>query len=130
MIRTNNALLNARCEAIEARMDTRVADIKADLKATNVALRQSIVDNKATVIEIRKQITNLKYIFVTTALASVIGLYAASVVTRQALLSAYDSGQAMATEMAQAAQRIQSTNERLDLLEARIERKINQQPNE
>jgi hypothetical protein len=103
-------------------MDTRVAEMKADLEAMRVDLRRSADDFKETATEIGKKITNLKYIVVTTAAASVIGLYAANVATMQALLSAYDSGKAMATVMAQTTERIQRTSERLDLLEARLEK--------
>ena len=122
MVRSYRSILNARSEVIEARMDTRVADMKADLEAMRVDLRRSADDFKETATEIGKKITNLKYIVVTTAAASVIGLYAANVATMQALLSAYDSGKAMATVMAQTTERIQRTSERLDLLEARLEK--------
>ncbi len=124
MVRSYRSILNARSEVIEARMDTRVAEMKADLEAMRVDLRRSADDFKETATEIGKKITNLKYIVVTTAAASVIGLYAANVATMQALLSAYDSGKAMATVMAQTTERIQRTSERLDLLEARLEKKL------
>ncbi|PRY96863.1 hypothetical protein BCM14_2620 [Jezberella montanilacus] len=122
MVRSYRSILNARSEVIEARIDTRVAEMKADLEAMRVDLRRSADDFKETATEIGQKITNLKYIVVTTAAASVIGLYAANVATMQALLSAYDSGKAMATVMAQTTERIQRTSERLDLLEARLEK--------
>ena len=122
MVRSYRSILNARSEVIEARMDTRVADMRADLDAMRLDLRRSTDDFKKTADQIGKKITNLKYIVVTTAAASVIGLYAANVATMQALLAAYDSGKAMATVMAQTTERIQRTSERLDLLEARIDK--------
>ncbi len=90
----------------------------------NEATFKSIKDES---VETRKQIVNLKYIVVTTGIASVIGLYAANVATMRALLSAYDSGKAIATVFAQAAERIQRTNERLDVMEERLNQKMNLQ---
>jgi hypothetical protein len=130
--RSIDGVLNARCEAIEARMDSRVADIKGEVRALLVRLDERdvrhdemIMDFNRDSAETRKQISNLKYIVVTTGIASVIGLYAANVATMQALLSAYDSGKATATVFAQAAERIQRTNERLDVMEDRLNQKIN-----
>ena len=132
MRRSIDGVLNARCEAIEARMDSRVADIKGEVRALLVRLDERdvrhdemIMDFNRDSAETRKQISNLKYIVVTTGIASVIGLYAANVATMQALLSAYDSGKATATVFAQAAERIQRTNERLDVMEDRLNQKIN-----
>jgi len=125
-----SAVLSARSEAIEARMDGRVAEIKGEIRALMVRMDERDAANKETFAGIRqesaatrKQIVNLKYIVVTTAVASVIGLYAANVATMQALLSAYDSGKSTATVFAQAAERIQKTNERLDILEQRLNKK-------
>ncbi len=122
MVRSYRSIRDARSEVIEARMDTRVAEMRADLDAMRLDLRRSTDDFKETADQIGKKITNLKYIVVTTAAASVIGLYAANVATMQALLAAYDSGKAMVTVMAQTTERIQRTSERLDLLEARIDK--------
>jgi len=122
MVRSYRSIRDARSEVIEARMDTRVAEMRADLDAMRLDLRRSTDDFKETAYQIGKKITNLKYIVVTTAAASVIGLYAANVATMQALLAAYDSGKAMVTVMAQTTERIQRTSERLDLLEARIDK--------
>jgi len=122
MVRSYRSILNARSEVIEARMDTRVAEMRADLDAMRLDLRRSTDDFKETADQIGRKITNLKYIVVTTAAASVLGLYAANVATMQVLLAAYDSGKAMATVMAQTTERIQRTSERLDLLEARIDK--------
>jgi len=122
MVRSYRSIRDARSEVIEARMDTRVAEMRADLDAMLLDLRRSTDDFKETADQIGKKITNLKYIVVTTAAASVIGLYAANVATMQALLAAYDSGKAMVTVMAQTTERIQRTSERLDLLEARIDK--------
>ena len=131
MRRSVGGVLSARCEAIEARMDARVSDIKGEVRALLVRMDERDSRNEATFegirlnfIETRKQITNLKYIVVTTGIASVIGLYAANVATMQALLSAYDSGKAIATVFAQAAERIQRTNERLDIMEERLNQKM------
>jgi hypothetical protein len=131
MIRSVDGVLSARCEAIEARMDARVAEMKGEVRALLVRMDERDSRNEATFegirlnfIETRKQITNLKYIVVTTGIASVIGLYAANVATMQALLSAYDSSKAMATVFAQAAERIQRTNERLDIMEQRLNKKM------
>jgi hypothetical protein len=125
-----SAVLSARSEAIEARMDGRVAEMKGEIRALMVRMDERDAANKETFAGIRqesaatrKQIVNLKYIVVTTAVASVIGLYAANVATMQALLSAYDSGKSTATVFAQAAERIQKTNERLDILEQRLNEK-------
>jgi len=130
--RSIDGVLNARCEAIEARMDSRVADIKGEVRALLVRMDERdvrhdemIIDFNRDSAETRKQISNLKYIVVTTGIASVIGLYAANVATMQALLSAYDSGKATATVFAQAAERIQRTNDRLDVMEDRLNQKIN-----
>lgn len=132
MRRSIDGVLNARCEAIEARMDSRVADIKGEVRALLVRMDERdvrhdemIIDFNRDSAETRKQISNLKYIVVTTGIASVIGLYAANVATMQALLSAYDSGKATATVFAQAAERIQRTNDRLDVMEDRLNQKIN-----
>ena len=122
MVRSYRSIRDARSEVIEARMDTRVAEMRADLDAMRLDLRRSTDDFKETADQIGKKITNLKYIVVTTAAASVIGLYAANVATMQALLAAYDSGKATVTVMAQTTERIQRTSERLDLLEARIDK--------
>lgn len=132
MRRSIDGVLNAKCEAIEARMDSRVADIKGEVRALLVRMDERDARHDEMIMgfnrdsaETRKQITNLKYIVVTTGIASVIGLYAANVATMQALLSAYDSGKAMATVFAQATERIQRTNERLDKMEDRLNQKIN-----
>ena len=137
MRRSIDGVLNARCEAIEARMDSRVADIKEEVRALLVRMDERdvrhdemIMDFNRDSAETRKQISNLKYIVVTTGIASVIGLYAANVATMQALLSAYDSGKATATVFAQAAERIQRTNERLDVMEDRLNQKINHLPDQ
>lgn len=137
MRRSIDGVLNARCEAIEARMDSRVADIKGEVRALLVRMDERdvrhdemIMDFNRDSAETRKQISNLKYIVVTTGIASVIGLYAANVATMQALLSAYDSGKATATVFAQAAERIQRTNERLDVMEDRLNQKINHLPDQ
>lgn len=122
MVRSYRSIRDARSEVIEARMDTRVAEMRADLDAMRLDLRRSTDDFKETADQIGRKITNLKYIVVTTAAASVLGLYAANVATMQVLLAAYDSGKAMATVMAQTTERIQRTSERLDLLEARIDK--------
>ena len=126
-----SAVLSARSELIEARMDGRVTELKGEIRALFVRMDERDAANKETLegmrqesAQTRKQIVNLKYIVVTTAAASVLGLYAANVATMQALLSAYDSGKSTATVFAQAAERIQKTNERLDILEQRLEKKI------
>jgi undecaprenyl pyrophosphate synthase len=118
-------------------MDSRVADIKEEVRALLVRMDERdvrhdemIMDFNRDSAETRKQISNLKYIVVTTGIASVIGLYAANVATMQALLSAYDSGKATATVFAQAAERIQRTNERLDVMEDRLNQKINHLPDQ
>ncbi len=125
-----SAVLSARSELIEARMDGRVAELKGEIRALFVRMDERDAANKKTFerislegAETRKQIVNLKYIVVTTAIASVLGLYAANVATMQALLSAYDSGKSTATVFAQAAERIQKTNERLDIMEQRLNEK-------
>ncbi len=125
-----SAVLSARSEVIEARMDARVAEMKGEIRALIVRMDERDGRNEETFTairresaETRKQIANLKYIVVTTAVASVIGLYAANVATMQALLSAYDSGKSTATVFAQAAERIQKTNDRLDLMEQRLNEK-------
>ncbi len=129
-----SAVLSARSELIEARMDGRVAELKGEIRALFVrmderdaanketfeGIRQTFDDFRCESTQTRKQIVNLKYIVVTTAIASVLGLYAANVATMQALLSAYDSGKFTATVFAQAAERIQKTNERLDVMEQRL----------
>jgi multidrug efflux pump subunit AcrB len=128
-----SAVLSARSEVIEARMDGRVAEMKGEIRALIVRMDERDGRNEETFSVIRKQIVNLKYIVVTTAVASVIGLYAANVATMQALLSAYDSGKSIATIFAQAAERIQKTNERLDIFEQRLNEKndyMEQQLNE
>jgi UDP-glucose 4-epimerase len=129
-MRRSSDILNARCEAIEARMDARVVDIKGEVRALLVRMderdarnEESFDEFKRESIETRKQIVNLKYIVVTTGIASVIGLYAANVATVQSLLSAYDSGKAMAIVFSEAAERIQKTNERLDVMEDRLNKK-------
>ena len=129
-----DGVLNARCEVIESRMDARVAALRGEIQALMVRMDERDSRNEATFksikhesVETRKQIVNLKYIVVTTGIASVIGLYAANVATMQALLSAYDSGKAIATVFAQAAERIQRTNERLDVMEERLNQKMNLQ---
>jgi len=134
MRRSIDGVLNARCEAIESRMDARVAALRGEIQALMVRMDERDSRNEATFksikhesVETRKQIVNLKYIVVTTGIASVIGLYAANVATMQALLSAYDSGKAIATVFAQAAERIQRTNERLDVMEERLNQKMNLQ---
>ena len=118
-------------------MDGRVSELKGEIRAlfvrmderdaankeTFAGIRQTFDDFRQESAQTRKQIVNLKYIVVTTAVASVLGLYAANVATMQALLSAYDSGKSTATVFAQAAERIQKTNERLDLLEQRLNEK-------
>lgn len=111
-------------------MDARVVDIKGEVRALLVRMderdarkEESFDEFKRESIETRKQIVNLKYIVVTTGIASVIGLYAANVATVQSLLSAYDSGKAMAIVFSQAAERIQKTNERLDVMEDRLNKK-------
>ena len=77
--------------------------------------------NEKTFSQIRKesekissQIVTLKYVVVTTGVASVIGLYAANVATMQALLAAYDSGKAMANEFTKTAERLDRISARLD----------------
>ena len=134
MRRSIDGVLNARCEAIESRMDARVAALRGEIQALMVRMDERDSRNEATFksikhesVETRKQIVNLKYIVVTTGIASVIGLYAANVATMQALLSAYDSGKAIATVFAQAAEGIQRTNERLDVMEERLNQKMNLQ---
>ncbi len=134
MRRSIDGVLNARCEAIESRMDARVAALRGEIQVLMVRMDERDSRNEATFksikhesVETRKQIVNLKYIVVTTGIASVIGLYAANVATMQALLSAYDSGKAIATVFAQAAERIQRTNERLDVMEERLNQKMNLQ---
>lgn len=134
MRRSIDGVLNARCEVIESRMDARVAALRGEIQALMVRMDERDSRNEATFksikyesVETRKQIVNLKYIVVTTGIASVIGLYAANVATMQALLSAYDSGKAIATVFAQAAERIQRTNERLDVMEERLNQKMNLQ---
>ena len=134
MRRSIDGVLNARCEVIESRMDARVAALRGEIQALMVRMDERDSRNEATFksikhesVETRKQIVNLKYIVVTTGIASVIGLYAANVATVQALLSAYDSGKAIATVFAQAAERIQRTNERLDVMEERLNQKMNLQ---
>jgi hypothetical protein len=122
-----SAVLSARSEVIEARMDGCVAEMKGDIRALIVRMDERDARNEETFSVIRKQIINLKYIVVTTGLASVIGLYAANVATMQALLSAYDSGKSTATVFAQAAERIQKTIDRLDIMEQRIEQRISNQ---
>jgi len=67
--------------------------------------------------EIRSQSVTLKYVVVTTGVASVIGLYATNVARRQALFAAYDSGKAMATEFAKTAERLDRISARLDAQE-------------
>ncbi len=108
-------------------MDGRVAEMKGDIRALIVRMDERDARNEETFSVIRKQIINLKYIVVTTGLASVIGLYAANVATMHALLSAYDSGKSTATVFAQAAERIQKTIDRLDIMEQRIEQRISNQ---
>jgi hypothetical protein len=122
-----SAVLSARSEVIEARMDGRVAEMKGDIRALIVRMDERDARNEETFSVIRKQIINLKYIVVTTGLASVIGLYAANVATMQALLSAYDSGKSTAMVFAQAAERIQKTIDRLDIMEQRLEQRMSSQ---
>lgn len=107
-------------------MDGRVAEMKGEIRALMVRMDERDARNEETFSVIRKQIVNLKYIVVTTGLASVIGLYAANVATMQALLSAYDSGKSTATVFAQAAERIQKTSDRLDLMEKRLDQRLDQ----
>ncbi len=108
-------------------MDGRVAEMKGDIRALIVRMDERDARNEETFSVIRKQIINLKYIVVTTGLASVIGLYAANVATMQALLSAYDSGKSTAMVFAQAAERIQKTIDRLDIMEQRLEQRMSSQ---
>ena len=150
--RTVNTVLNARLEAAEARTDARVADLKGEINALSekVAglkggmagmdarmdertaqtkeefsrIRQDLGDFK---VQVTKQITNLKYIVVTTGVASVIGLYSANVATMQALLAAYDSGKAMATQFAKTADRLDRISERLDAQEQKVSQRLNSQ---
>jgi phage host-nuclease inhibitor protein Gam len=150
--RTVNTVLNARLEAAEARTDARVSDLKGEINALSekVAglkggmagmdarmderaahtkeefsrIRQDLGDFK---VQVTKQITNLKYIVVTTGVASVIGLYSANVATMQALLAAYDSGKAMATQFAKTADRLDRISERLDAQEQKVSQRLNSQ---
>ena len=69
-----SAVLSARSEVIEAKMDSRVAEMKGDIRALIVRMDARDARNEETFSVIRKQIVNLKYIVVTTGLASVIGL--------------------------------------------------------
>lgn len=87
--------------------------------------KESFDEFKRESIETRKQIVKLKYVVVTSGIASVIGLYAANVATMQALLSADDSGKAMEIVFSQAAERIQKTNERLNVMEDLLNKKMN-----
>ena len=132
--RTVNTVLNARLEAIEARTDARVADIKGQIGAQIARMDERDARNEETFSQIRKesaairgQIATLKYVVVTTGVASVIGLYAANVATMQALLAAYDSGKVMATLFAKTADRLDRISERLDAQEQKISQKINAQ---
>jgi|LakMenEpi03Aug12_release.lakeMendotaPanAssembly.Ray.scaffolds.fasta_scaffold150242_2 hypothetical protein len=143
--RTVNTVLNARLEAAEARTDARVADLKGEINAILEKMagmdarmdertaqtkeefsriRQDLGDFK---VQVTKQITNLKYIVVTTGVASVIGLYSANVATMQALLAAYDSGKAMATQFAKTADRLDRISERLDAQEQKVNQRLNSQ---
>ena len=151
-VRTVNTVLNARLEAVEARTDARVADLKGEItglkgemaglkgemagmdarmderaaqtKEEFSRIRQDLGDFK---VQVTKQITNLKYIVVTTGVASVIGLYSANVATMQALLAAYDSGKAMATQFAKTADRLDRISERLDAQEQKVSQRLNSQ---
>ena len=132
--RTVNTVVNARCEAIEARMDARVADIKGQIAAQIARMDERDARNAETFsqihkqsAEIRSQIATLKYVVVTTGVASVIGLYAANVSTMQALLAAYDSGKTMATQFVKTAERLDRISERLDAQEQKISQRINAQ---
>jgi hypothetical protein len=150
--RTVSTVLNARLEAVEARTDARVADLKGEItglkgemaglkggmagmdarmderaaqtKEEFSRIRQDLGDFK---VQVTKQITNLKYIVVTTGVASVIGLYSANVATMQALLAAYDSGKAMATQFAKTADRLDRISERLDAQEQKVSQRLNSQ---
>jgi len=136
--RTVNTVLNARLEAVEARTDARVADLKGEMRALGDRMDERAEQTKEEFSRMRqdmgdfsgrvtKQITNLKYIVVTTAVASVLGLYAANVATMQALLAAYDSGKAMATEFAKTAERLDRISRRLDAQDQLARQKASEQ---
>ncbi len=133
-VRTVNTVLNARLEAIEARTDARVADIKGQIGAQIARMDERDARNEETFSQIHKesaairsQIATLKYVVVTTGVASVIGLYAANVATMQALLAAYDSGKAMAIQFAKTADRLDRISERLDAQEHKVSQRLNSQ---
>ncbi len=115
-------------------MDARVADIKGQIAAQIARMDERDARNEETFsqihkqsAEIRSQIATLKYVVVTTGVASVIGLYAANVSTMQALLAAYDSGKTMATQFVKTAERLDRISERLDAQEQKISQRINAQ---
>ena len=87
------------------------------LAATKLAELQ-IAGMKAETLEITRKITHLKYVVVTTAVASVLGLYAANTATMQALLAAYDSGKIYATQIAHITDRLDRIVERMDARDA------------
>lgn len=99
---------NAKLETIEVRMDSRVASIESKIDAflTRVDDRFASTNERFDRMEtgfkeVRQESKNIKWWLAGTAIATVIGLYAANVSMVQTMLAAFESGKSMSSSQAE-----------------------------
>ena len=122
---------NAKIEAVEARMDTRVSSIegKIDGLMTRMEERDKRFDERT--LSIQSDITtmkrdmvensrSLKYWLIGTGIATVIGLFGANITMVQTMFGAFESGKSQATAITQATEQIKQTQEQLKAIEDRL----------
>lgn len=122
--------LDAKLEAIEARMEGRVARIEEAMSEIRNDLKAVLADNKET----RGAISSLKTTTVVTgisvALAIVFGIAAFNATLLSNMIASFESGKGTAAAITQATEQLKQTQEQLKAVEQRIvqSRSAAQQP--
>lgn len=118
---------NARLEAIDSRMDARVASIEGKISNLVIQLEASNSSNVAaiaTVTEATKKNEenhrSLKYWLIGTAIAAVVGLYSANIAMVQTMFGAFESGKTTASAITQATEQMKQTQDQLRAIEERL----------
>lgn len=113
--------LDAKLEAIEARADARMSRFEERIDQAIVEMRRDREDIKsefkADKTERRAEMRGLKITIVTTAIATVIGLYAANISLIQTMFASYESGKSTASAITQATEQLKQTQQQLETIQ-------------
>lgn len=127
MSEITRAEFDAKLETMEVKMDSRVASIEAKISSMESKIDGFVVhmsDRMGRIEQgfddVKRDSKNLKYWLIGTAIATVIGLYAANISMVQTMVASFESGKNTSVAQADIRKQIEQTDALLKQVQSQV----------